>query len=163
MNLYLVGSLEPLFKEGFLLSVHQRQFGKEDILNNLHNLKTFYFFSTREEALNYARSMRIQQPVKPILTEGSRKVAPVIEMEFKGDLSLFDESKRKEGEVSYGKYKDIYINDACDWFYAKKIRFFEKEKEEVNLSDFIPKLAYFPDINYPAIELNRPENKCAIM
>jgi hypothetical protein len=110
MKFYIVGTAEPLITM-FFLSPERRNFTKDNLLENLKNMKEIPFFESLEYAIDYARSLRVQSGSK-LPNPQKIKFAPVIEIECDDDVFLAEINSHNThtDSITYTKYEDTTNN-----------------------------------------------------
>lgn len=112
MKYYIVGTAEPIYLMPLFGSkMIEREFSESDLFKNLSNMNNIHFFTSQEEASNYARSFRIKRPSK-LLNPENYKFAPVIEINCDDSNTLAEINKHAEETlvVQYTHYADILTN-----------------------------------------------------
>ena len=146
MNFYLVGAVEPIFETSFLGKRQYREFSENDFVKNIRFMNNIAFFETRDEAMNYARSLRVQLSSKHF---DPKKIqfAPVIDIECEDTTTLGEIKKHspRTFTASCTEYVDTFTDfgDLAIRYVEVTCRFVPNTG--LDFTTFQIKSAEFPD------------------
>lgn len=166
---YIVGTPESFERGGFLCGPRRRSLTKREIQYNIMNLNEVMLFSSQDDALAYARSLRITEPSNVFNSTG-KKIAPIISMELMKVKRKyeFSEESIKSLVVEFQEYASPYANvpnnnpDGTPLIRSTQIEYICLNKLAFKLPDFKIKAAEFPDSNYPVMLYDDPSYNCTI-